>query len=474
MLFSSNVFVYLFLPAVLIGYYFIHLLGKIFRFDPRRVKNGFLLAASLVFYAYGGGKLVFLLIFTVLFNYVMALIMGENPKKYQLVITIVVDIGLLVWFKYLDFLISGISAVASLITGGGIADPFEILLPIGISFYMFQALSYVIDVYRKDVPVQKNFFKVMLYISFFPQLIAGPIVRYTEVRDAMDSRKESFSDVYRGICRFAIGLGKKVLIADVMGHSVDMIFALDAKSLSAPLAWVGILLYTLQIFYDFSGYSDMAIGMAKMFGFSFRENFLQPYTSHNITEFWGRWHVSLSSFLKDYLYIPLGGNRKGEKKTYVNLLIVFILCGLWHGAAWTFVAWGLYHGILRMAERLLKTKFRFELKGIWGQAITFILVLIGWVFFRSADFRQAFDYLGAMFGAGTGEALSYYTLGYYADTLTIVAGAAGLVLAVVPFNRIRKKLTGGVLYGIASLAILVLALIFLSDASFNPFIYFRF
>ena len=474
MIFSSNVFIYLFLPAVLAGYYFIHLLGKLFRFESRSVKNYFLLVCSLVFYTYGGGRMVFLLIFAVLFNYVFGLIMGENPKKYQLVIAVTVNILLLVWFKYFDFLLSGISGVVSLVRGSGIENPFDIILPIGISFYVFQAMSYVIDVYRKRTPVQKNPAMLAMYISFFPQLIAGPIVRYDDVREAIYKRKEKFSDVYNGFVRFAIGLAKKVLIADVIGKSVDNIFALEASTLSASLAWTGIILYTLQIFYDFSGYSDMAIGMAAMFGFEFKENFRLPYISKNITEFWTRWHISLSSFLKDYLYIPLGGNRKGEGRTYMNLVIVFLICGLWHGAAWTFVVWGLYHGLFRMIERILKEKAGFEMKGIWGQAITFFIVMIGWVLFRSGSFSQAFSYVGAMFGAGDGSALGYYKYSYYFDAMTLAMGAIGLVLSVIPFTRLRKKLKGGILYGLAGIVCLVLSVIFLSDATFNPFIYFQF
>ncbi len=474
MLFSSNVFLCVFLPSVLIIYLLIHVIFRKKEKTGRSVKNYFLLLASLAFYTYGGGRLVFLLIFVVLFNYTIARIMGDKPKKAQLAAAVIINLGLLVYFKYLGFLIEGVSAIKNLIVGGHIENPLDIILPIGISFYIFQAMSYTIDVYTGKVPVQKNPAKLALYISFFPQLIAGPIVRYDEVRHEIDSRKENSSDVYYGMCRFAMGLAKKVLIADTLGASVDRIFSMNASTLGAPLAWMGIFMYTLQIYFDFSGYSDMAIGMARIFGFRFRENFILPYTSKNITEFWTRWHVSLSSFLKDYLYIPLGGNRKGEGRTYVNLLIVFLLCGLWHGAAWTFVAWGVYHGILRMAERVLKEKAGFEMKGVWGQAITFVLVMFGWILFRSESFKYAFDFIGSMFGAGSGGALEYYSFTYYVDIKTIVAAAIGIVLAAVPFAKLRERLRGGALAGAAAVFCLVLSMIYLSGASFNPFIYFQF
>ena len=474
MLFSSNVFLYIFLPIVAIGYYLVHLFCKLIRFQKPTLKNYYLLFASLIFYTYGGGRMVFLLLFVVLFNYFMARIMGESPKKLQLVIAVSVNILLLVWFKYLDFLISGISAVVSLVKGGGISNPFDVVLPIGISFYVFQALSYVIDVYQKRVPVQKNPAKLMLYVSFFPQLIAGPIVRYADVNEEIDARTENTPEVYEGICRFSMGLGKKVLLADIMGKSVDLIFALDAATLSAPLAWAGILLYTMQIYYDFSGYSDMAIGMARIFGFHFKENFLHPYISQNITEFWKRWHVSLSSYLRDYLYIPLGGNRKGEGRTYVNLLIVFFICGLWHGAAWTFVAWGIYHGVLRVIENLLRKKCGFEMKGIMGRIVTFFLVMFGWILFRSSSFGQAFSYIASMFGAGSGEALSFYHFEYYITAKTAAVGIFSVIFAAMPFTKLREKWRGGGLHGAAAMIILLLSMFYLSGTSFNPFIYFQF
>lgn len=475
MLFSSNIFLYLFFPAVLIGYGILCGAGKIFHTNLISVKNLYLLLFSLGFYLFGGGRLILLLILIVAIDYFAALLMQKGHRRLWMVLAAALNIGLLAWFKYLGFILENLSAVYELITKkAGFADIIKVTLPIGISFYVFQALSYVIDVYRGKVEVQKSFLKLLMYISFFPQLIAGPIVRYEHVMNELDSRKETFEGVYLGICRFCIGLAKKVMIADLVGTAVDTIFAMDAAQLQPVVAWLGISLYTLQIYYDFSGYSDMAIGMAGVFGFKFRENFDLPYTAKNITEFWSRWHISLSSFLKDYLYIPLGGNRVKENRVYLNLLIVFAVCGLWHGAAWTFVVWGVYHGVLRVTERYLKVKHNFVMRGWWGQIVTILLVMAGWVMFRCSTVSGAFSYLGAMVGINNADAFVYYQPGYYVNRQVMTAAVLGAIGAVVPFTALKDKCRGTVFHGVYALLCLAVSMIYLSDATFNPFIYFQF
>lgn len=475
MLFSSNIFLYLFFPAVLIGYGLLCSAEKLFRVKLISLKNLFLLLCSLGFYLFGGGRLILLLILIVAIDYFAAILMQKGNRRLWMVLAAVLNIGLLGWFKYLGFILENLSAVYELITGNaGFAEIIKVTLPIGISFYVFQALSYVIDVYRDKVEVQKNYFKLLMYISFFPQLIAGPIVRYEHVMNELDCRQETFEGVYLGGCRFCIGLAKKVMIADLVGKAVDTIFAVDIAELQPVVAWLGIGLYTLQIYYDFSGYSDMAIGMAGIFGFKFRENFKLPYTAKNITEFWSRWHISLSSFLKDYLYIPLGGNRVKESRVYLNLLIVFTVCGLWHGAAWTFVVWGVYHGVLRAAERYLKVKHNFVMRGWWGQIVTILLVMTGWVMFRSATVADAFGYLGAMLGINGGDSFVYYQPGYYVNRQVMTAAVLGAIGAVVPLTSFKEKYRGTVLHGVYALLCLAVSMIYLSDATFNPFIYFQF
>jgi alginate O-acetyltransferase complex protein AlgI len=335
-------------------------------------------------------------------------------------------------------------------------------------------MSYVIDVYKGEIAVQKNPFKLALYISFFPQLIAGPIVRYSDVAQAIDHRKESLDDFYQGFCRFIIGLSKKVLIADILAVPVDNIFALPAENLTFTFSWIAVFFYTLEIYFDFAGYSDMAIGMARMFGFHFKENFLLPYTAKNITEFWRKWHVSLSSFLRDYVYIPLGGNRRGTARTYRNLGIVFLLCGIWHGAAWTFVLWGAYHGLWLIIERVLKNKKGFMMKGVAGQVVTFVLVMLGWTIFRADSIAQLGTFLRTMFGMGQAGGFGYYKLSYFVTPLVAFSAAVGLLISVVPFTKVKERLDRSFVKGILCLGLLALCMVFMADASFNSFIYFKF
>lgn len=335
-------------------------------------------------------------------------------------------------------------------------------------------MSYVIDVYLEKVSVQKSLYKLALYISFFPQLIAGPIVRYTEVVDDIDNRKENFNDFYNGICRFIFGLSKKVLIADVLAIPVNQIFALSSSELTVALSWTGAVLFMLQIYFDFSGYSDMAIGMAWIFGFHFNENFIMPYISRNITEFWRRWHISLSSFFRDYVYIPLGGNRKGALRTYFNLGIVFLLCGVWHGASWSFVLWGIYQGVFLIIERVLKNKYQFAMKGIWGNVITLFIVLFGWVLFKCDTISDTVSFYLSMLGLQQLAEHQYYEYSYYINKEIIFVAIVGILLSVVPFNKVKTFLNRSNIKGIVCIILLTLCMIYMSDASFNAFIYFRF
>lgn len=474
MLFHSNLFLYGFIPCLLLFYYAALNLGR--NREPKWA-NYVLLLFSLVFYSCTSLPYLALLLLLVFLNYLIGLCMEDRKpaaQKRWLIAGCFVNLGALFLFKYLVFTLDNLCFLVSRLTDRTIVNTISILLPVGISFYIFQSLSYVIDVYRGEVRVQHSFSKLLLYISFFPQLIAGPIVRYSTIQEEIDRRRFSMDDLYSGLCRFFFGLAKKVLIADSLGVTVDKIFSLEFSNLTVPLAWAGALLYTLQIYFDFSGYSDMAIGLGRIFGFHFNENFILPYTSENVTEFWRRWHISLSSFLRDYLYIPLGGNRGGRWKTYRNLFIVFLLCGLWHGAAWTFVVWGIYHGLFLILERILKDRFQFRLRGIPGRILTFLIVLAGWVFFRSDSIVHAVTYLKAMLGITSLSGFQYYRFGYFMDRKMIVLTLAALILSVFSFQGIRDRFRGGVLHGICALLLLLASMAYMANASFTPFIYFQF
>lgn len=351
MVFSSLTFLCIFLPVVLALYYLLPTL---------RIRNVLLIIVSLLFYAYGEPVYVLLMIASIIINYIFGRLLGtENKKKRQwiLAIAVIINIGLLVVFKYLDMMVQTINQLSgSEIPLAGLA------LPIGISFFTFQALSYVIDVYRREVEPQKNLWNVMLYISFFPQLIAGPIVKYHDIQEQIDNRNTDVKEIAEGLRRFIIGLSKKVLISNTMAVTADALFAAGAGELNILSAWIAAIAYMLQIYFDFSGYSDMAIGLGHMFGFRFLENFRYPYISSNIQEFWRRWHISLSTWFKEYLYIPLGGNRKGKARTCLNKMIVFFSTGLWHGANWTFVLWGLWHGVFLLFEQVCPVK---KLRRFW-------------------------------------------------------------------------------------------------------------
>ena len=489
MIFSSLEFVCVFLPVVLVLYSMIPSL---------RMKNGLLIIASLLFYAYGEPVYVLLMIGSVAVNYIFArLIAAGRCKKAFLFISVTFNLGVLAVFKYTGFIVTSINDALSV----EIHVP-EIALPIGISFFTFQALSYVIDVYRGDTAVQKNFFKVLLYISFFPQLIAGPIIKYHDISKALSDRKQSFEAVSFGMRRFIFGLAKKVLIANAVGEVADMLFGAELSHINFISAWLAAIAYMLQIYYDFSGYSDMAIGLGQMFGFQFAENFRYPYAAASIKDFWRRWHISLSTWFKEYLYIPLGGNRKGKVRTSLNKLIVFFMTGLWHGASWTFVVWGLYHGLFLLIEdwfRLPKANeasvstniktvgVKRKLFRILGHIYSLLVVCIGFVIFRSENMQQAFSMIGRMFGTGGfsdgSRSLMWQMLTPY-FMIMLIAGI--LFAAPVPAlarwinarfissgNMKMRSCLSAILYAV-SMLLLVWCMLRLSGNTYNPFIYFRF
>ncbi len=466
MVFSSTIFLCVYLPLVLLGYYIC----------PKKGKNLFLLIVSLIFYAWGEPKYVFLMIFSILVNYVFGLLMDkhrENKKRLKLllVISVIIDLGLLSVFKYTDFIITNINSVF----GAGF-DLLNIALPIGISFYTFQAMSYTIDVYRDDVRVQRNLIDFGMYITMFPQLIAGPIVRYSDVQDQLAERSVTTAGFSEGIMRFVVGLGKKVLLANQMGAVWTQIYALGGD-ISALMAWTGAAAYTFQIYFDFSGYSDMAIGLGRMFGFKFPENFRYPYESVSITDFWRRWHITLSTWFKEYLYIPLGGNRRGLARQALNLLIVWTLTGFWHGAGWNFVMWGLYYFAILFIEKLFLLKALDKLPRLFRHAYALLLIVIGWVIFASDDVSVMLPYLGSMFGAnGALGGMDVYTLLTRAALMVICCVASTELpkrLFVTAAGKMNEKAAFTV-KSVLTLALLALSVVFLIGDSYNPFLYFRF
>ena len=391
MVFSSTIFLFFFLPLTLLAYFVV---------GPRG-RNAILLAASLLFYAWGETVYLLVMLFSIAANYLFGLLIDQARQRGRrgglaFVCAVATNLGLLGFFKYANFLVDNLNPVLPVL-GLAPMDIGRVHLPIGISFFTFQALSYIIDLYRNETTVQRSLLNFALYKALFPQLIAGPIVRYRDVARQIEQRTVSLDDFAGGVQRFIIGLGKKVLIANVMGRAADTIFATPAETLPATLAWIGAIAFMLQIYFDFSGYSDMAIGLGRMFGFHFLENFNYPYIARSVREFWRRWHISLSTWFRDYLYIPLGGNRHGPVRTGANLLLVFLLCGLWHGASWTFLIWGVYHGIFLVLERVPAVRRLLDrLPAPVQHAYVLLVVLVGWVFFRADTFAHALAYLEAM------------------------------------------------------------------------------
>lgn len=470
MVFSTIIFLCAFLPITIIGYYLM----------PGRGKNIFLLLCSLFFYAWGEPVYVFVMLASIICNYAfgMALYRFRNRRKLWLMAAVAVNLGILCVFKYTGFIVEN----AGRILPGLLKIP-EIALPIGISFYTFQGLSYCIDVYRDEEIVQKNPFNLALYISMFPQLIAGPIVRYGDVKDALAKREHSPGLFAEGVERFIIGLSKKAILANPMGALAQQIMGSDTGYMGASVAWLGAVAYTLQIYFDFSGYSDMAIGLGKIFGFRFPENFNYPYISGSVREFWRRWHISLSTWFKDYLYIPMGGSRKGN--VYLHLFIVFLATGLWHGAAWGFVLWGLWHGMFCILERVAGNLHNdkghggknaiYYMRNVFSHAYTLLVVITGWVLFNLVSVRGALSYVKVMFGI-TRNSFTAYSPSYYMDGRTTILMAVS-VLACLPWKAIlRLKESTGLLIvkRLILLILLALCFVFIITSTYNPFIYFRF
>lgn len=469
MIFSSIFFLYIFLPITLLLYYFV----------PRPGKNVVLLGVSLIFYAWGEPVYVFLMLFSIVFNYLTGIEIeyyqeefDDRKAKFCFWLAVGVNLGLLGFFKYYGFFMENLNAVLPF------QIPYkELPLPIGISFYTFQTLSYVIDVYLGKVQVQRNLVSFGVYVTMFPQLIAGPIVQYADIDRQLKRRKTTFTKFGEGTTWFLRGLGKKVLLANNIGMTFDAIAAIPTGELSVVTAWIGCLAYTMQIYYDFSGYSDMAIGLGKMFGFEFMKNFDYPYISKSVTEFWRRWHISLGSWFREYVYIPLGGNRVSLPKCIRNIFVVWILTGFWHGAAWNFIVWGLYYGILLFLEKYALKNVLERLPGFIKHLYTMILVMIGWVFFFSSSLGNAFSYIGAMFGM-QGRAFVDGTARYYmTSSIVLLLFAIGCATprAYRYFRKFSFSKKGRVGISVAAYGvILLLSTAYLVNATYNPFLYFRF
>ncbi len=456
MVFSSSIFIFGFLPLVLLFYFIL----------PKKCRNYVLLFFSLIFYIFGGPKFIFLLLSVVIINYVGALLIDKYKNKIWLIITIVLNLGLLGYFKYLDFFIQTFNRIFD-----RNIPVLGIILPIGISFYIFQALGYTIDVYRKEVKVQKNFFLLLFYVSFFPQLVAGPIVRYKTIEKEVVSREAKIEDISDGIERFILGLAKKVIIANQVGALADIIFG--SGQVGSLIALLGALCYMLQIYFDFSGYSDMAIGMGRIFGFHFLENFNFPYIASSITDFWRRWHISLSSFFRDYVYIPLGGNRVSKGRWIFNLLVVWGLTGLWHGASWNFVLWGLYYFVFLIVEKLWLGKY-LEKTRVFKHIYTLVIVFFGWILFRCEHMSVLFSFLKDLFSFQVGD-MNMFLI--YLETYGIYIGL-GLLFSTPIYYIVKKKFDDKIWFnGLKYIGLLLLFFVcicFLAKSTYNPFIYFRF
>lgn len=466
MVFSSSIFIFVFLPLVLFFYYI----------SGKKIKNYILLIASLFFYSLGGLSYLKILIISIIINYIFGFLIDKvrdniKLRKIFLIIGIILNLALLFYYKYYDFTIENINEIFN--TSYSIKN---IALPIGISFFTFQGMSYIIDIYRNDGKVNKNPFSVALYIALFPQLVAGPIIKYKTIDDQIRNRRESLEFFSYGINRFVVGLAKKVIISDVLASMADNIFNLYYSGIDTPTAWVGAICYTFQIYFDFSGYSDMAIGLGYMFGFEFTENFNYPYISKSITEFWRRWHISLSTWFREYLYIPLGGNRRGN--VYFNLFIVFLVTGIWHGAARKFVLWGLWHGFFILIERAIRNKeWYINTPKSIKYIVTMIIVILGWVLFRADDLEQAIGFIKTMFGYR--EAIDITFEYSYFINKKLIFWIIISILGSVPFinNKLKKykeSKSFEVLSTIIILLLFILSIIFVVDSTYSPFIYFQF
>lgn len=465
MVFSSIPFLYFFLPIVIILYFAV----------PKKFRNLILFLCSLMFYAWGEPIYVTIMLFSTVLDYTNGRLLERfegcgKKRRAILIFDIIANLGILMFFKYSDFFISNINSL----TGSQIGL-LGLALPIGVSFYTFQTMSYTIDVYRHDAPAQKNIISFGAYVTLFPQLIAGPIVRYNTIAGQLNNRRESFSMFYDGVVRFCVGLAKKVLLANNIGMLWDTISATPAAQISVVSSWIGIIAFALQIYFDFSGYSDMAIGLGKMFGFTFEENFNYPYTSKSITEFWRRWHISLGTWFREYVYIPLGGSRKGRAQTYINIFVVWFLTGFWHGASWNFAVWGLYFAIILIIEKTFLLKLLAKLPKFVSHIYATILILFGWVIFAFDSLKNGVEYFKTMLGIGASsiiDSVAIYNISSYGLVL-IIAIVASMPLCKKIFDKFtwsKKEIVIGVL----SLISLLLCTIYLVNSAYNPFLYFRF
>lgn len=475
MVFSSMIFLWLFLPVTLVMYYLIE----------KKYRNGFLVLASFIFYAWSGPKYIILIMLSILINYAFGILIynegSKNKRKCLLTLDLIGNLAILGYFKYFNFIVSNLN----IIVGKEVLGLREIVLPIGISFYTFQAISYVVDVYRSknnngEVKAQNNIIDLTLYIILFSKLTQGPIVKYHDFEKQINDREITVKRTAYGIKRFIFGISKKVLIANTLGVVSDDIFALGFNDLNTTIAWLGIVCYTLQLYFDFSGYSDMAIGLGEMFGFTFMENFNYPYLARSVQEFWRRWHISLSTWFMEYLYIPLGGNRKGKIRTYINLLIVFLITGLWHGSSWNFIVWGVFHGMFLVIERIGFGKLLQQNKyKLLNNLYTILVVMVGWVFFRAPNLKSALKYIYRMFVPTNIDGL--YSVSFFVNREVLLILILAIVLCGVLQVMIPK--IQQIVYEkkeINIVSILLLSILFftciisISSGTYNPFIYFRF
>jgi alginate O-acetyltransferase complex protein AlgI len=471
--FSSVIFLVWFLPLFLILYYL----------APRKVRNAVILLASLVFYAWGAPKFIFILVGTILVDFylVKGIYHARDRRIRNLLLTasLLLSVGILLYFKYANFFLDNISLLFAAL---GMDAPHwtRIALPIGISFFTFQKITYAIDIYRKQTEPTRNAADYLLYVIMFPQLIAGPIVRYNTIAKQINDRSTPLSDRIQGFVRFCIGLAKKVILANTLGETADQIFDGSLTTLGTADAWLGLLAYSFQIYYDFAGYSDMAIGLGKMIGFTFPENFNSPYLSGSITEFWRRWHITLGQWMRDYLYIPLGGNRVNSKsRLYLNLWIVFLISGLWHGASWNFVIWGAWHGLFLALDRLFLLKFLRKAGRVPAVVLTFLISMLGWVFFRLEHLQDALVYFGRLFSFSFQQQSEYWNTGFAATLL--VSMIFGWIVAIKPgkklegfFYRNPEGLPHKLSLMVIAIILYIICMAFIVGGNYNPFIYFRF
>jgi alginate O-acetyltransferase complex protein AlgI len=470
MVFSSPMFLFMFLPIVLAAYYL----------SPKKFQNLILTLASLYFYSFGEKYLVLVMLLSIVVDYYCAILIDNGKKKLGIYISVFSNLSILGFFKYFNFTFENFNLLLEYcnIHSATLSHLPHIALPIGISFYIFQTLSYTIDVYRGDVKANRNFIEFATFVTMFQQLVAGPIVRYIDIQNQIHNKDISILNFKIGMERFIVGLIKKLVIANTFARVADEIFKNDIDYLSTSFAWIGIISYTIQIYFDFSGYSDMAIGLGRMFGFDFLENFNYPYTSTSIKDFWRRWHISLSTWFRDYLYIPLGGNKMGSSRTYINLTIVFFATGLWHGASWNFVFWGMYHGLFIVIERVGFEKILDKLWKPIQHIYTLFVVIIGWVFFRSDTLDYAFKYLNKMFVFNNGNE----TLNSYLNFFDINNEFYFILLIAILFSMPVYKYIDAILSRkqatiarpLVFISLLFISIIYLAADTYNPFIYFKF